>query len=152
MVEADMEAVEMLRPGRGDPGDELLRRHTQIVRRQHDRRAVRVVGADEMHFMPLHPLKAHPDVGLDVLHDVADVKRSIGVRQRRRDKKLAARRPTVHLFVTHGGTSAKPCRRQGEKYDSSKGARREYRKDRFFAKLDSFPDPFPRTLSTEFPN
>jgi len=32
-------------------------------------------GADEMHFVSLHPLEAHPDVGLDVLHDVADVER-----------------------------------------------------------------------------
>ena len=44
---------------------------------QHDRRAVRVVGADEVHLVPLHPLEAHPDVGLDVFHDVADVERPL---------------------------------------------------------------------------
>jgi hypothetical protein len=103
MIEADLETVEMLRPGRRDPGYELLRRDALVLRRKHDRRAVRVVGADEMHFMPLHPLEAHPDVGLDVFHDVADVKRPVGVRERRRDKKLPARCLTVHLFATRGG-------------------------------------------------
>jgi hypothetical protein len=35
-----------------------------------------------MHLVPAHALEAHPDVGLDVLHDVADVERAIRVRQR----------------------------------------------------------------------
>ena len=59
----------------GDLGDELLRRHARLLGREHDRRAVRVVGADEMHRVALHALEPHPDVGLDVLHDVADVER-----------------------------------------------------------------------------
>ena len=70
--------------------DELLRRDAFGLRLQHDRRAVRVVGADEVHLVPLHALEAHPDVGLDVLHDVADVERAVRVRQRRRDEQLAA--------------------------------------------------------------
>ena len=44
---------------------------------------------DEVHVVPLHPLEAHPDVGLDVLHDVADVERPVRVRERRGDEKLA---------------------------------------------------------------
>jgi hypothetical protein len=44
-----------------------------------------------MHLMPLHALESHPDVGLDVLHDVANVKFAVGVRQSRGDKQLAAR-------------------------------------------------------------
>ncbi len=39
----------------------------------------------------LHALEAHPDVGLDVLHDVADVERTVGVRQRGGDEEGAAR-------------------------------------------------------------
>jgi hypothetical protein len=39
--------------------------------------------------MALHALETHPDVGLDVLHDVADVKIAIGVRQSGGDKELA---------------------------------------------------------------
>jgi hypothetical protein len=47
---------------------------------------VGVIGADKMHLMALHALKSHPDVGLDVLHDVANVKFAIGIRQSRGDK------------------------------------------------------------------
>ena len=60
-----------------------------LLGREHDRRAVRVVGADEMHLVPLHALEPHPDVGLDVLHDVADVERAVGVRQGGGDEELA---------------------------------------------------------------
>ena len=75
--------LEYLRARRRDARDELLRRHAFGLGLQHDRRAVRVVGADEMHFVALHPLEAHPDVGLDVFHDVADVERAVGVRAAR---------------------------------------------------------------------
>jgi len=54
-----------------------------------DGRAVRVVGADEMHAIALHALEPHPDVGLDVLHDMADVKRAVGVRQGGGDEEFA---------------------------------------------------------------
>ncbi len=91
VVEADEKAVKVLRPRRGDAGDELLRRDALALRLQHDRRAVRVVRADEMHLVSLHPLEAHPHVGLDVLHDVADVERAVRVRQGRGDEQLAAR-------------------------------------------------------------
>ena len=42
--------------------------------------AVGIVGADEMHLVPLQPLEPHPDIGLDVLHDMADVERAVRVR------------------------------------------------------------------------
>jgi hypothetical protein len=38
-----------------------------------------IVGPDEMHLVALHPLEAHPDVSLDVLHQVAEVDRPVGV-------------------------------------------------------------------------
>ena len=82
-----------LRP-RCDRGDELLRRLAGLFRREHDRRAVRVVGADEMHLVALHALEAHPDVGLDVLHDVADVERPVGVGQGGGDEE-----PAGHLLL-----------------------------------------------------
>ena len=37
----------------------------------------------------LHALEPHPDIGLDVLHDVADVEVAIGVWQCGGDEKLA---------------------------------------------------------------
>ena len=45
-----------------------------------------------------HALEAHPDVGLDVLHHVADVERRVRVRQRGRDEELAG----------HGATGREP--------------------------------------------
>jgi hypothetical protein len=56
---------------------------------QHDRGAVGVVGADEVDLVSLQALEAHPDVGLHVLHEVADVKRTVCVRQRGGDEELA---------------------------------------------------------------
>jgi hypothetical protein len=50
-----------------------------------------IIGTDEMHFVADHPLKAHPDIGLDVLHDVADMKRAIGVRQCSGNEQMARR-------------------------------------------------------------
>jgi hypothetical protein len=42
-----------------------------------------------MHLVALHALEAHPDVGLDVFHDVADVERAVRVRQSSRDEELS---------------------------------------------------------------
>jgi hypothetical protein len=53
VVEADVEAVEIGPAPGGDLGDEGLRRLARLLGRDHDRRTMRVVGADEMHFMPL---------------------------------------------------------------------------------------------------
>ncbi len=52
-----------------------------------------IVGADEVHLVPLHALEAHPDVGLDVLHDVTDVERAVGVRQGGGEEDLAGHPP-----------------------------------------------------------
>ena len=89
MVEADMKAIERTRSFRGDTGDQLLGGDAGGVCLEHDRRAVRVVGADEMHLVALHALKTHPDIGLDVFHDVADVERPVGVGERGGDEKFA---------------------------------------------------------------
>jgi len=48
-----------------------------------------IVGADEVDLVALKPLETDPDVGLDLLHDVADVEGAIGVRKRGGDEKLA---------------------------------------------------------------
>ncbi len=89
VVEAQMKALEVRAPPGGDLGDELLRRLAGLLGGDHDRCAMRVVGADEMHLVALHAQVAHPDVGLDVLHDVADVQRPVGVRQRGGHEQLA---------------------------------------------------------------
>jgi hypothetical protein len=89
VVEADAEALVVALVGLGDLGDELFRRGALGLGLEHDRRAMGVVGADEVHLIPLEALEAHPDVGLDILHDVADVEWRVRVRQRRGDEKLA---------------------------------------------------------------
>ena len=48
-----------------------------------------LVGTDKIHFVAHHPLVAHPDVGLDVLHDVADVKIAVGIGQGGGDEEFA---------------------------------------------------------------
>ena len=69
--------------------DELLRRDAFLFRAQHDRRAVRVVGADIVALMPAQALEAYPDIGLDIFHHVAEVNRAIGIRQGAGDKNAA---------------------------------------------------------------
>ena len=72
-----------------DAGDQLLGRDAFALGAQHDGRAVGVVGADVMHFVALHALEAHPDVGLDVLDQMAEVDRAVGVGQGGRDENAA---------------------------------------------------------------
>jgi hypothetical protein len=43
-----------------------------------------------MHVVSLQPQRAHPDIRLDVLHDMADVERAVRVWQSRRDEQLPA--------------------------------------------------------------
>ena len=49
VVEGDVKALEVARALGGDPRDERLRRNPLVLGLQHDRRAVRVVRADEVH-------------------------------------------------------------------------------------------------------
>jgi hypothetical protein len=94
VVEGDVEAVQVFRAAGGDAGHEFLRRDAFLLGRDHDRRAVGVVGADEVHDpllagVDLHSLITDPDVGLDVFHDVADVEGAVGVGQCGGDEQLA---------------------------------------------------------------
>ena len=110
MIEADVEPVEALRPCGGNLRDQCFRGEPFGVRFQHDRCAVGVVGADEVKLVALHALEPHPDIGLDVFHDVADVKQPVRVGKRRRDEEATA-------AGRGGGTCGhreKPCTGQGK--------------------------------------
>jgi len=61
------------------PGDELLRFDSLLPGAQHDGGAVGVVRADVDTAVSVHILKTDPDIGLDVLHQVTDVDRAIGI-------------------------------------------------------------------------
>jgi hypothetical protein len=52
---------------------------------------MRIVSAAKQHAVALHTLETHPNIGLDVFHDVANVECAIGVRQGRGNKKRAGR-------------------------------------------------------------
>ena len=89
VVEFDMKAVEItlvLMPG---AVDQLLRRDAFLLRPQHDRRAVGVVGAAIETGVAAHFLEAHPDIGLDIFDQMAQMDAAIGVRQGGGDENLA---------------------------------------------------------------
>ncbi len=69
--------------------DQLLRRDALFFRAQHDGRTVRVVRANIVNFMPLHFLKAHPDIRLNIFDQMPEMNAAIGIRQGRSDKDFA---------------------------------------------------------------
>ena len=95
MIEADVEALQVSGAVGRDARNERLRADSLLFRLEHDRRAVRVVRADEQDLVTLHALEAHPDIGLDVLHDVADVERAVGVGQGGGDEEFAGHRDSL---------------------------------------------------------
>ena len=89
VVKFDVEAFKVLRAPGGNVGHKLLRRDARFFGSDHDGRAVRIVRAHKMHLVALHALHAHPDIGLDVFHDVTNVKIAIGVGQGGGNEKAA---------------------------------------------------------------
>ena len=81
VVEGDPERVEVAFVAGLDAGDEGFRRGAGLLGGQHDRGAVGVVGAHEVHRAAGHAPRPHPDVGLDVAHQVAQVQRAVGIGQ-----------------------------------------------------------------------
>ncbi len=71
---------------------------------------MRVIRPEEMHLVARHALVTHPDVGLDVLNDVADVERAVGVRQGGGDEQLSGSRASLQK-PSIAGASAPPQRR-----------------------------------------
>ena len=98
VVEADLEAGEVGLVLPGHARDQLLRRDAVLPGAQHDGRAVGIVGADVDTVVAAQLLEAHPDIGLDVLHQVPDVDRAVGVGQGAGDQQGAD-------FLTHARVS-----------------------------------------------
>ena len=89
VVKADVKTIQIGLAARRNIGHKLLRCLARFFGSNHDRRAMAVVCADKVHCIAHHALVAHPDVGLDVLHDVTDVEVAVGVGQGGGDKELA---------------------------------------------------------------
>ena len=79
VIELDVKAGEIAHVGRPHVGDNGLFAAPLLASPDHDGRAVRIVGADIDDAMPAQPLKAHPNVGLDVLDQVAQMDVAVGV-------------------------------------------------------------------------
>ena len=90
-----------------DALDQLFRGHAVLFGTQHDRSAVGVIGAKVVAFVATQFLEAHPDIGLDVFNQMADVDGTVGVGQGAGDKDAAD-------WLAHGadrcGRSERPLR------------------------------------------
>ena len=89
VVKTDVKAIQILFAPCGNVCHKLLRGFACFFGSNHDGCAVGIVSTHKFHIVALHALKAHPNVGLDVFHDVADVKSTVGVGQGSGDEKLA---------------------------------------------------------------
>ena len=81
VVVVDQETREVARVGLAHLLDQRFRRGALLLGLEHGRRAVGIVGADVGHLMAPQALETHPDVGLDVLEEVAQVDVAVGVGQ-----------------------------------------------------------------------
>ena len=73
VVDADAEALEIVLVFAGDPGDEFRGLDAFLLGLEHRRRAMRVARAHIDAFVAPEALEPHPDVRLDVFHEVAEV-------------------------------------------------------------------------------
>ena len=91
VVKGDVKAFQVLLAPGGNVGHELLRGFARFFCGNHDGGPMGIVGTDKVHRVALHALRPHPGVGLDVFHDVANVKVAVGVGQGGGDEELALR-------------------------------------------------------------
>ena len=64
-----------------DPGNERLRGDSFLLRLEHDRRAMGIVGTQVPTIMAEHFLCTNPDVGLNRFDDMPKMQRTIGIGQ-----------------------------------------------------------------------
>jgi len=73
VVIADVKACEISLMFLTHFANHLLRSDTKLLSFKHDRRAVGIVGADEVDLVAAHSLVTDPDISLDVLQHMAEV-------------------------------------------------------------------------------
>ena len=89
VVEGNLEVGEVLEMDRVHAGDELLGGDALLARPDHDWRAMRVVGTHVDAVMPPQFLETHPEIGLDILHQMTQMNVTVGIRQRARNDNLS---------------------------------------------------------------
>ena len=103
IVKRNMEAIEILFATRSNICHKGLRCEARFFGSNHDRRTMRIIGAHKMHLVVTHAHEAYPDIGLDVLHDVPNVKRAIGIGQGSGNENLAGMGGAHCVWVTIKG-------------------------------------------------
>ena len=81
VIKTDVKTVQVLFAPRGNVSHKLLRCFARFFCSNHDGRTVGIVCPYKINGIALHSLEAHPNIGLNVLHDVTDVKIAIGIGQ-----------------------------------------------------------------------
>jgi hypothetical protein len=89
MIEANAKTFERFVTPGSDLGNVFLRGNASFFGRNHDRGTVRIIGADKLHLVALASHKTHPDIGLNVFHDVTDMEGCVGVGKSSGDKNFA---------------------------------------------------------------
>lgn len=97
VIELDTEAGEVLFVGGLHLGDEFEFRSTLLPGPDHDRRSMGVVGADEDAASTGKLLETDPNIGLDVLDQMADMDMAVGVGQGGGDQEFLA----VVFWIAH---------------------------------------------------
>ncbi len=89
VVELDIEAGEIAHVRLLHIGDQFFFGAAFLAGTDHDRGAVSIVGTDVNAAVAAQLLEPHPDIGLDILHQVPDMDVPVGIRQRGRNEDLA---------------------------------------------------------------
>ena len=89
VVEGHAKACEVCLVIAGNALDQCLGRNTFLFGTQHDGGAVRVIGAYVIALLATAFLEAHPDVGLDIFEQMAQVNGAVGIGKRTGDQNTA---------------------------------------------------------------
>ena len=95
IVEANGKRIEIPAVLLADARDQILGTDPILLSAQHDRCAVAVVGTHVQAAVTAQALETHPDIRLDVLHQMPEMDRAVGVRKRARDENCSG-------IIAHG--------------------------------------------------
>ncbi len=79
IIKSDMKVAKVAAMLDFDTLDELFGTNALTSSLEHDRGAVRILGANIVGFVSPQALKPCPDIGLNVLHQMAQMDRAVGV-------------------------------------------------------------------------